>query len=1405
MGSVWYLKVVAVVVLTGGIWWAGCSPKKKRFPELQSNSACSDVSLFSEMALTGNYIFGVVKCITTSGGSMQAAYDLTRQLGVDGIDAIIDLVEDPLAGDTDEMPVLSAISAALDRGMYDGPTQVASFGERYGALQSLLNKTNPAGLVGLVLHLQESKQLDFFIDDGLALFSSFEGKSLQGAFVKIMADPELRQAVSRINDQLMSNPEVYGALADILTVTSSVPLSRVDQVRCRDHWLKQGPRGFGQGSCLNDGSRDEMGNGPQYFSELWQSLGESSRKRVVAALHTLALHFIETSPESRQRTFRQLRQLMAGLSRGNDNTIKPIIAILDRFAHTHTSDIKTLIELVETLNDETKVAVLEKKIGGSRLNRFMESVLIHGGDIPGCDLTLPGIKLGDDESNATVPLRLRAFLRQSTACQGQAPLVAAMAHELGITLGQAFQSPWQNPLSWQAPDPQLLKQLALKVVTHAKRELSKDRLYLWVQKLSTGPEAASALDRLLSRIASSEGLTPADVVKIDKWFASLSDNSGYLDPYLLEKLMGREVDRMSLLARQFKDLVPTAGGMKRWLENPTVDHGVKSVFLGLYEGGPGSQVIQNAVSQVMENPPQGFAHHNLVEISSVLADYRHYWQPGLLSANADSRLAVLGSPSVSIEVAPTGVAVAGGEPLGTAVAYTGLTGVGFGGWSRVLDEPHLLSKDIMPGRADAFTHWLGGPVLSDLNNQVTWQEALARVQEPDPAMVVDTRFLTTTPFSSQEFMALLMYYNQNFQSPLMVEAHGFTQPGSLMGHGALFGDNRDFRGFYALWSQLTSELREGTYTSEDFVAALVGPLGSSIPIPADITDGQVSWSRLESLSRGAKSLALLNLLQQPAVSNQLLSPQGIDDGVAARLAQAWLCSPLNSQEEASPCSSDGLWQSDLKDKFANQAMARWIMSDVKRLGKNPQLAPGLGTLAFQIRLNRSDMQDEDAIRSLLQVSGLVYMDGHSRSQLLQARAKNFWQDQASFLDVVKNVVATDLTQGSTYSEGLRAYSRRGGNDVKQILESIIDSYQEHVDAPLLVFLLDLAGDIAKNQEFVAMTVELLTGPHSLETAEMMGQMMPLATKVPLHDGFEWHWDATSRVSVDPGIQLVKHLLARESWRDVSLVGQIFAPEDFERGFTILFGKEGALSRLGSLDAQAATLERVTQGLLKWLSSQTHEGEIIDELDAAVDHIYNASWPESASQDFSLVVGALGYEGQSLRREATLPVSHSLGSVMEVVFDRLPRAFVRYQRWEKLQTVSDVWAGLSGTLDASDQEAQALLGLLADERLGFAGRQIWYEMLTEPESRQRLLTVLDILNRTDYQPWQKLNGDLADLMDSVNFLLGYGAQRMEWLGPHKELYQYSFMVLEDLSDLSNHKLHHNVELLDKWFSQEDGHE
>jgi len=1360
----------------------------------------------ADMELSGSYVTGVMKCISKPDGGLEPARQLTEQLGVDGLDSLIAFAESPLGGEAGDRPVMLASLTAIDRGMYNAGAQVAGFVERFENLQGSLGFLDPVIVFRTLAGLEKKGVLESLLTDLVVVLDSLESGSLEALTVKWLADSELRAAVSELRSAFFEDEVVFSALSRIFTVNQMRLLSQEGLLACGSRWLERSPKGVPNPSCQSLVSGLAATDGVREFKNFWQALGTASQQRLVASFRHILMGFMELDGDERLMAIAKTRDFVTDLWRQNENPLATLVAVLSRLSSLHSSQVSTLFKVVETMNEDAQIAVLERQVGRTRLIRELEDLLIYGGPVPGCDLVLPGLLGRELSSPELLAAKLRSFMQERPeACAGHAPLSAAVEHKLGVRV-EPFYIDWSGPQEWQVPEPMLLQKLATAVLARVLKELATDPYYLWAERLANGAVSVAPVSELLAELQQLEGLTPAGVVELD---LTVSASGSAIKDHFLETLLGREVERLAAISAYFSGLLPNWGSKEKWQQDPAVEHKLMGVMLGIYPGGPGGQVLRQVVANVAASAPPGLSAHNSSELRRVLRDARLFKHPAFFNKGEDVRYSIVGEkPRLSVSLGADGFGLRAGANLGQAVAYTSWSGSGYGVWSELLKSPHFLTKDVDEDLADATTNWLGSEVLEKVNRPSTWQAAF---DSADKISGIDPSFFVRQAYNPMELMALLFYYQQNFSEPTAVFPQELSagQPTFLLGHGHLFGRNRDFRGFYSLWSQLFNAL--GQDASLDlFASYLAQPLNGQPGIIAEPSQFLEGFEMVPALEKGLGGLVLLNLLSES--SSGLVPAPGVWSPHYIRSSfLAVVCPVLHRLHQ-------GLWVKDAIETcaeldgvriwrhegpgFAPAAFADSLLGDLFHLGKNPQLAPGLSTLSAQIRLARTNALRADSIRSFLKVGGPVVLKSQARSYYQVARARNFWFGGTSFIDIAIESIRREHSVRSSFEDAVKNYGYRDRYRLKDILDSVQASYAQHKHHTLMVLLLDIMQNLTANEAYIEIILDLLSAPASIGSAEVMGDILPLITRIKFFPGFRWHWHDHEGLVEDPGIQLVKTFTAKESLDDINLMISTLGRENIASMLSATFSAKGSLAMLGDLDPRAATLEKLAAFLFSWGTATSENVAVLDSVNKDIGYLVGKGWEDSLFTSAHRLLMSLKFGDRGLKgKDMPAPLT-SFEPMMLSAFDKLPQAMRSFQKHQPDGRSRQLILAIGKVFDSDSEQASALLSFLGDERLGFSGKKIWLDMLRNIDSRQAFRKSLLVFDQVESGTLKAFVGGMPELLTELRFLIHYGAMRAEFFGPLRKLYNYGFMVLDDQSQLSNEKLFKNVGLFSDWLERHE---
>ena len=222
-----------------GVVAAACdnsSSKKENSPwpekTTTATESCDGFGVLRDMALTGEYLYNMVRCgsnRTTAGGeSLDNIINLVNELKPEGIQSLLDFVLQPAPAGTDNesmYPYLTVLSTVMQRGAADTKGSLTLVDQRFGPMQSFLESLDPHRVFHLVLHWQESGALDEMLTHLHSLLLSLKDNSLSGLTQEFLVGNTIRPFLIPALGEGLRNQQLSSGLEDLFTLEKTISVA----------------------------------------------------------------------------------------------------------------------------------------------------------------------------------------------------------------------------------------------------------------------------------------------------------------------------------------------------------------------------------------------------------------------------------------------------------------------------------------------------------------------------------------------------------------------------------------------------------------------------------------------------------------------------------------------------------------------------------------------------------------------------------------------------------------------------------------------------------------------------------------------------------------------------------------------------------------------------------------------------------------------------------------------------------------------------------------------------------------------------------------------------------------------------------------------------------------------------
>lgn len=794
------------------------------FKSSEAREACLSANL-SQWELTGAFLHKLLRCASNrsedGGETLPATQQLLSELRPDQMQRVINflLLTDPKGSTHEERyPYLVAFTTLLDRGLTAGEAQGLNLsGERLVDLQSFLLSFNPARTQKLLTHWSQSGRLDRLMADLGRFLEGLEDDNLEALTHELLAGRTLRSEFLAISRELLEDEALMAAIERSLEGQATLIYTPEQAERVRTEWRQP----MAPDEALQDPAPDTNTLGPtpaQRLQSVAQDLGPEDVHKLSRMLLSLWEAFRGLSPEAQQSLQDRLTQGLEGTLDQHGSPSRWFLAVLQDLQALKASDLNTLTaafkRLVTEDNDPT-LDTLRAKIGANRLMDQTSELLLRGGPVPGCSsLTIEGLARGGSHETDAYGLwynTLRVLTEANTACEGRAPLLAALENWSGVTISddcngatsdrlcvqkrsrsdELIRSYWSSPYQ-EAPIEQILR-LVESSLAELRHQSTLDPYTLKNYGLAHVRFEASGIDAIWKKIRAAAPKNIHELANLDLALARDPDFRGRLAPDFLEIMLASKVEKLGSIASQFQDLVPETESEQR---DETLNKRAMRTLAGLYTGGPFEEALRTKTSlnQVLRSKqPENtalaeFFQHNPASLSWFL--FRHHQADSIFRS---PEFAALGNedilPFVSLgnwltdftsfdelqdpgdprydvrfttlsrsDVIQPLQAIRSFDP--TAPASNSAWGL----WQQQLSSSALVSKDVPPALSKDFEQWSGVTWTNDVSSPETWRD-LIQTQEPNwarEALRLNREFFDVQDYTPEEARILTLYYVRHY-------------------------------------------------------------------------------------------------------------------------------------------------------------------------------------------------------------------------------------------------------------------------------------------------------------------------------------------------------------------------------------------------------------------------------------------------------------------------------------------------------------------------------------------------------------------------------------------------------------------------------------------------------------------
>ncbi len=787
----------------------GCSQKQQhQFTSQKSEKwssgqsvACANMNINGLLGLNGKDVYYFPKCLAgfDQNGEVkhfQATNSMMETIGIDAVSEAMELVK---MNPTDEggLPLMASLLVVMERGtVVEGKSNKALEDKMFGPFQDFLMGMDPYWSSHLALQMAQTGNLERVLDDLTPLVETIDMRPVFGNMNAILKDKDIdgkyiKDSVVYATKRVLDTPALYQSFRNILTYEPSRSIDRKSQKAYLIDWLDPQINDFEQVPIDQKNLVPDKRTGIERYNEFVAGLSDDEVKKMAKLSSVLFEKFANMDSEVRLSA---IKKLFDGVSESYTEQAAPVrnvMALIDFLTNdAKTIDLQYVIqgitELLEGTGPEAILSV-NHKVASSRLHTLADKMLYEGGRVPGCNLSLTGVRGGEVEDYSAIFDAIALFISPNSSCMhGLSPLASLVYSEIETSIGvqadceggmcfgseelqvvaKSLENSNWNDLNDQAEaDPVVIKELLVDILKEQAQLLSEDKYALYWDHLSIGAVAPSVVNQLVTLIQEKSNIDAKVIAELDNFIETSEKFRTYFHPQFLESILTNKIAHLSAVSEQFSDIFDD--------EN---DYKAEQIFSGTYLDGPVYQLLADGLGapelqDTLQIPQIEFRIKELLN---------RLKRPGSIFKNKRFRddedrisLRYLGDPGHSVKL---GFVKSTDLHPETGKKYYKYQGVEFHSspldLNKVFSEDYwrfeimllknnLLGKDIPKGKSDQFIDWIENELYPYIASGIDWSR---NAKQFVSAKAIDIKYYDVDSYSTDEMRRIALFYSKNFMT-----------------------------------------------------------------------------------------------------------------------------------------------------------------------------------------------------------------------------------------------------------------------------------------------------------------------------------------------------------------------------------------------------------------------------------------------------------------------------------------------------------------------------------------------------------------------------------------------------------------------------------------------------------------
>jgi hypothetical protein len=774
--------------------------------------SCKSLKLPKDLKFNGNLLYNIPKCLsnkTESGEeTLAGTVSMIEALGIDGLDSLTDLLKSNPEGQKDgkkQYPLIRSFLTVTERGVVeDGVINEKLFAERFGLFQEYSEKLNPYFIATLLVEMAENGRAKDLLDLLFPLIDGIEIKNMMALNRALLVDEKFQSAAITMITSILDNGEIYTPLKQLLTLEESYPLPPKIQQECLTEWLDPVPKGE-KGDCLknidlSDFKGLETKNASDKYQVLLDELKDERVKKLAKMISQISKGLLTLESSERLDTLKRLSSGGNQALNTQDGFVRNMVALIDFFlgekgleSKVKISDLDFIMEGLLKSIDQTgpdAVKALNQKVASSKLHYLAEQKILDGGTIASCNgLTLPSLRDMDQSNRVELLKSLSIYFAPYEGCPyGLSPLATSYFERIinKIGINSDCQGPDGNIYSdscldrehfkliakdlkshdfknWQKfenPNPIILKEFVLEVLTEAKNGLLDDPYYLHWPHFAEGKVPVKVVNHIISKVINLGELSIEKIALLDMELENDPAVKEFLRDDFIENLLTKKIDDLKVVADNFSNI---------FNGDSVANKKAMDIFSGAYFYGPlESFISQGLYPSKMDAEVINFFTDDKFRVEELLGRIR---MSGVFINNSllftdDLRFnyKFLGEKSRSLEFGfkkdQSGSFVF--DKVGFSkdpIQGSDLFDNSYLRFNKLLFEDTLMGVNLKKSKGDEFDYWAKNILFEDVNDYSKWENRFKKHKYEEK---IKYKYFETSTYTVDQARKLALFYSKNF-------------------------------------------------------------------------------------------------------------------------------------------------------------------------------------------------------------------------------------------------------------------------------------------------------------------------------------------------------------------------------------------------------------------------------------------------------------------------------------------------------------------------------------------------------------------------------------------------------------------------------------------------------------------